>query len=253
MTKPRRSFAIRAVRGLTRLTGFKLARLGSSEFRAFTELFVPPYDRLVDWNSGLGDSAYVLYAMVRALRPEVITEIGSARGRSTCTLALACRQNGRGRVYAIDPQMRNLWTDGGTEGDNERFLRDRLRAYGLEDWCEVMRMTSAEAAARWSKPIDLLFIDGDHTFEGVQHDFNAFQPWLTNKALVVFHDTAWEYFKGDPWYRPDIGVPAYMHELQKAGYNSVTFAAMPGLTILHPRPGGFAFLPSINGSTQLAR
>jgi len=35
-----------------------------------------------------------------------------------------------------------------------------------------------------------------------------------------------------------------MAELQRAGYQSVTIDAPPGLTLLWPRPGGFDFLPA---------
>ena len=42
-------------------------------------------------------------------------------------------------------------------------------------------------------PIDLIFIDGDHNYEGVKRDWELFdtrtwQPF----GVVVFHDTAWE-------------------------------------------------------------
>ena len=45
------------------------------------------------------------------MHPETVVEIGSARGYSTYALALACQQNGRGKVYAIDPHEPNPWTD----------------------------------------------------------------------------------------------------------------------------------------------
>lgn len=227
---------------LLRRMGFKCLRWSSGEFRAFTELFIPPYEACAEWKSGLGTGVYVLYALVRTLVPDVVVEIGSARGKSTCALALACRHNRHGKVYAIDPHTVNGWSDWGTEGDTEQFLRNRLRDYGLEDWCEVIRATSAVAAKHWSKPIDLLFIDGDHSFDGVRHDFEAFRPYLTNHALVLFHDTTWEHHREHPAYREGIGVPRYMHELKQAGYQSITARGVPGLTILDSRPGGFAFL-----------
>ena len=113
-----------------RSAGFSLLRR-TSEYRAYTELFVSPYSTKVDWCSGLGDAVFTLYGLVRAQHPEVIVEIGSARGRSTCALALACRKNGDGRVYAIDPHTVNPWADIGTGGKTEAFLRDRLRDYRL--------------------------------------------------------------------------------------------------------------------------
>jgi predicted O-methyltransferase YrrM len=223
--------------------GLALLRASSPEFRAYTDIFVPRFERAADWQSGLRDSHYLLYAVARALRPGVVVEIGSARGKSTCTLALACSQNQHGMVYAIDPHEPNAWSDLGVTGDSYEFLRARLRAYSLGAWCRVIRATSAQAASDWSRPIDLLFVDGDHTYEGVKQDFEAFRPWLSPTAVVLFHDTTWEYYRSNPYYREDIGVPAYMAELQRAGYHSVTIDAAPGLTLLCPRPGGFDFLP----------
>ncbi|MCI0459362.1 MAG: class I SAM-dependent methyltransferase [Gemmataceae bacterium] len=224
--------------------GWKLLRSCSGEYQAFTHLFVPPYQDWVEWLSGLGRGVHLLYGLARALEPEVIVEIGSARGRSTCTLALACRQNGRGKVYAIDPHTINDWTDRGVEATSLQFLRTRLRADGLEPWCEVLVQESRAVARTWSKPIDLLFIDGDHSFEGVRADFEAFQPWLKESGFVVFHDTAWEYYKNHAGYRQDMGVPRYLETLRSAGYESITASTWPGITILCPRVGGFVFQPT---------
>jgi predicted O-methyltransferase YrrM len=244
----------KTLRGLVaqcvRRAGFALLRT-MSEFRALTEVFVPPYSGRVAWQSGLGDAVFVLYSLVRTQRPEVIVEIGSARGRSTCAFALACRQNGLGRVYAIDPHTINLWTEIGTGGATEAFLRARLREYHLEEWCEVITATSAEAAQGWTRRIDLLFIDGDHSFEGVRNDFEMFRPWLAPNALVVFHDTAWNYHtvrRGAPpgdlaEKLANMGVPRYLDALKREGYQSITLPVAPGLTILDPNPGGFIFCP----------
>ena len=38
------------------------------------------------------------------------------------------------------------------------------------------------------KKIDYLFIDGDHTYEGVKHDFETYTKLLNNHAIVAFHD-----------------------------------------------------------------
>ena len=162
-------------------------------------------------------------------------------------MALACRQNGLGQVFAVDPHQVNDWTDVGVGSSTEAFLRDRVSRYDFDDWCTIMRMTSEEAARHWHRNIDLLFIDGDHSLEGVRRDFELFQPWLSPQALVVFHDTAWEHQQ--PWAEqevaklfPDMGVPEYMATLQDQGFQSVTLLPAPGLTIMAPRRGGFPFL-----------
>jgi predicted O-methyltransferase YrrM len=232
--------------------GFALLRT-TSDYRAFTEVFVPPYSSNVDWQSGLGDAVFTLYGLVRTQHPAVIVEIGSARGRSTCALALACRRNGDGHVYAIDPHTFNPWTEIGTQASTEAFLRARLKDYSLEEWCDVIVATSADAAKTWTRQIDLLFVDGDHSFDGVRADFEMFRPWLAPSALVVFHDTAWNYHThGNEQSQPGdlkeklatMGVPTYMEMLKGEGYRSVTLPVPPGLTILDPKPGGFVFCPT---------
>lgn len=229
---------------LLRKACFGVVRATSAEFRSYTDIFYPAYAEKVDWKSGLQDSHFMLYATVRATRPHTILEIGSARGKSACAMALACRQNGRGMVYAIDPHQENAWTEVGVKGGSYEFLKQRLRAYDLTRWCQIIRATSQEAVRAWSKPIDILFIDGDHSYEGVKHDFEAFRPWLTPEALVLFHDSTWEYCRDNEYYRQDMGVPRYMAELQREGYHSATIAPPPGLTLLSPQPGGFNFVPS---------
>jgi hypothetical protein len=59
----------------------------------------------INFHSGLNDSANLLYGLVRSMKPEVCVEIGSGRGMSACYVGMALRQNGRGKLYAIDPHM----------------------------------------------------------------------------------------------------------------------------------------------------
>jgi predicted O-methyltransferase YrrM len=232
--------------GLLKRMGYGLLRLGSKRFRAKSDLFDDYYEERAGWKSGLENGGHLLYSLVRCLYPEVVVEIGSARGKSTCCLAQACKDNFKGKVYAIDPHMHNAWSDVGTTGDNERFLRSRLKQYDLNFYCEVIRATSTEAAKTWNRPIDLIFIDGDHTYEGVKADFELFQPWFTEKALVVFHDTTWDYatwveLKRTYQKTEELGVPIFLEEIRNSGYPSITFPALPGITIVDPHVGGYAF------------
>lgn len=231
----------------------KLLRDSSSEYRAFSDLFIPAYRKDVDWRSGLVVGHQVLYSLVRVLRPKTIVEIGSARGLSTCAMSLACRQNGSGKVFAIDPHDRNSWAEG--EGSSLDFLNARLRDYELTDWCNILQSYSTRAAEGWSQQIDLLFIDGDHTYEGVSQDFELFRHYLTDRSIVIFHDTLWEYQKEDPYYRTDMGVPRFLAKLKMDGYQSVTLFVPCGLTLLYPKVGGFDFVPqlAVNESCPLVR
>jgi predicted O-methyltransferase YrrM len=50
---------------------------------------------------------------------------------------------------------------------------------------------STDVARSFNKRIDLLFIDGDHSYEGVKEDVEAWFPKLNEKAVVIFHDIGW--------------------------------------------------------------
>jgi len=58
----------------------------------------------IEFNSGLGHSAGLLYALTRSIKPTTCVEIGSARGKSACYIGMALKENGFGRLFAIDPQ-----------------------------------------------------------------------------------------------------------------------------------------------------
>lgn len=239
--------------------GWTCLRAGSPHWRAWSDLFVAPYDQWMPWHSGLGDATHVMYALVRGLRPRVIVEVGTARGRSACAMALACRENGVGRVVAIDPHDSNNWNDTSTRGTTERFLRERVADYQLETFVDIRVATSVVVSPTWTEPIDLLFIDGDHTYKGVKEDFEGFRKHLSPHALVVFHDSAWEHEQ--PWeehqnYKThpfEMGVPRFLDELQRQGFQSITFPQTPGLTILDPNRNGFGFLAGLQAMASVPR
>ncbi len=223
---------------------YQLAQFGPGRLRAHLDLFVGRFSQNVLWNSGTGDGIFALYGLVRALRPDAVIEIGSARGRTACAMALACSQNAKGKVYAIDPHIQNDWSDKDSEESYDFFMR-RLRSYELEPWCEIIRKTSKEALATPpSIKADLVFIDGDHTYEGVKLDFELCKPLVSEHGLIVFHDSSWEHFRDSPFYREDLGVARFLDELRAQSYEGITLPAWPGLTILQAAPGGFPYLLS---------
>src|SRR5262249_45414617 len=144
-----------------------------------------------DFYSGLNDSAWMLHSMARSLKPDVCVEIGSARGRSACFIGLALAQNGRGKLFAIDPHTQTDWND--TQSDETLpIMQAHLESLDLTPYVEIVRKTSGEAAENWNRKIDLLFIDGDHSYEGVRRDWDLFSPHVSPFGVVVFHDTIWD-------------------------------------------------------------
>lgn len=196
--------------------------------------------------SGLGDSAWLLYGLVRALKPQIAVEIGSAQGKSACYIGAALKDNGGGKLVAIDPHCPTAWNDTGAV-DSFSTMQSNLRRARVQDFVEIRRQFSSQAAGGWELPIDFLFLDGDHTYEGVKRDWEAFSPFVTKSGIVVFHDTAWEFHRDNPCYRPDMGVPRFVEELRATGFPVVTSFRDFGLSLVQPVVGGVPFFPLTQG------
>jgi len=111
----------------------------------------------------------VLYALTRILQPEVIVEIGSSIGCSTSHLALACLRNGKGTVYAVDPNSR------------------------LEDLDPTLLphiVPVKQDVFLWTPPekVDFLFEDGSHEPGFTEEALRHFLPFLAPGAAILSHD-----------------------------------------------------------------
>lgn len=191
----------------------------------------------IDFRSGLGDSSYLLHGLVRSMKPNLCVEIGSARGRSACFIGLALKDNGRGKLIAIDPHKPTEWNDSDSV-DTISVIRDNIRYLGIEKQVEIRRQTSAEAAQGWADRIDLIFIDGDHSYEGVKRDWHLFSPHLAEFGVAVFHDTMWDQPPYQNQARTDMDVPRFLDELREDGYPVITLDQDYGVSLVQATRGG---------------
>jgi hypothetical protein len=185
----------------------------------------------------LGPSTWIEHApfamyLIDVLRPGVFVELGTFYGVSYCAFCQAVKELGAAtQCYGVDTWQGD--PHAGFFGDD--VLGD-LRAhhdplYG--GFSRLMRMTFDEAAGRFEDgSVDLLHIDGYHTYEAVSHDFETWLPRLSRRGVVLFHDIAER--------RPDFGVWRFWGEL-KERYPSyeVEFGHGLGLLAVGPeRPPG---------------
>ncbi len=151
-----------------------------------------------------------LLGLVRDLRPARLLEIGTGRGGTTF---LFSRVSAPGSVLVtVDLAMPAPF----------RLALPRLappggRIAALEGDSHA-EATAAAVREALGAPADFLFLDGDHTFEGVRRDFEAFSPLVRPGGLVAFHDIVPDHAqRGDtPTGRSTGGVPRFWAGLRAA-------------------------------------
>jgi predicted O-methyltransferase YrrM len=123
----------------------------------------------------------------------VIVEIGSYKGQSAAYLSTGSREGVS--IYLVD-----LWNRENLDLVSEsnqyavagkghfRALADRLRTLGVYHKITPLQGLSVYHGSHWDQPIDLLFIDGDHSYEGVCSDFMTWFPHVKKGGVVAFHD-----------------------------------------------------------------
>lgn len=127
-----------------------------------------------------------------------VVEIGSWQGRSSTFLARAVKESLNGNFYAIDHFGGNagkeeFYAINGSLSSLKDNFNDNLSRFGLIDTVNLLDMVNTEACEKIKgRKIRFLFIDGDHTKDGVKKDIELFFPQLEKGSIVVFDD----YFEG---------------------------------------------------------
>jgi len=123
-----------------------------------------------------------------AKRMESIVEVGSWKGRSTHALLSGCK----GKVTAVDTWLGspNEVRSPTVEVPDHDVYDEFIVNVGEFPNLEVKRMTSLEAAALFpDKSVDMVFIDGNHGYESVKADIEAWLPKA--KRILCGHDWHW--------------------------------------------------------------
>jgi len=162
--------------------------------------------------------------LINELHPKVFVELGTHTGNSYFTFCQAVHEAQTStKCYAVD-----TW-----QGDEHAGL------YGDEIWSNVniynrkhyhsysrlIKKKFDDAVHEFKDgTINLLHIDGLHTYEAVKHDFETWLPKLAPGAIVLFHDTNVR--------ERNFGVWKLWEELQLQYPNNIEFTHSHGLGVL---------------------
>ncbi|MCA8407161.1 glycosyltransferase [Burkholderia cenocepacia] len=153
------------------------------------ELFWEPR-RLVSPGAWAGHIATAFW-LVKAIQPRVLVELGTHSGNSYSAFCQAVSQYGLStRCFAVD-----TWQGDEHAGHYDEDVFESISTFNdlnYAGFSKLLRMMFDEARAYFpNRPhgeIDLLHIDGLHTYEAVKHDFDAWFDALSDRAVVLFHD-----------------------------------------------------------------
>jgi hypothetical protein len=130
-----------------------------------------------------------MFCVMKQLRPRIYVELGTHHGASFFAACQAIRK------FDIDcsPTAIDLWIGDEHAGKYDEsvyknftwLLQERYSGIG-----KVLRKDFNDAVADFGDgSIDLLHIDGLHTYEAVKNDYDTWLPKMSEKGVILFHDT----------------------------------------------------------------
>lgn len=117
---------------------------------------------------------------LRSMAKGVVVEIGTDVGNSTCALLLGVEEHG-GHVTSIDI---NPKCAGNFNHPQWTFINKSSQDIDIN------------AVPTWADHIDLLYVDGDHSYKAAKHDIEYFGKLVTRGGLILVHDVEHPQFPG---------------------------------------------------------
>lgn len=158
------------------------------------------YETLPGW-AAFGDLYTVVVEKAKGNGKEVFVEVGSWLGRSAALMGVEIINSGKDIGFiCVDP-----WTDGGPDLKDTKYYKELRRPVydmfleNIEPVSRLMgkrfatfRMPSVEAAAKFDDAsVDFIMLDGDHSYEGIHADIEAWLPKMKPRGIMAGDDYLW--------------------------------------------------------------
>jgi hypothetical protein len=122
--------------------------------------------------------------LVHEMQPDQVVDLGVDYGYSTFVFASALRENGKGIVTGID-----LFVGDGMTGMRSTYAQviNNINVFSFNN-VEIIKGDFYTESQQWNRSIDILHIDGYHSYEAVLNDFTNWSPFVKEDGIIVFHD-----------------------------------------------------------------
>ncbi len=127
--------------------------------------------------------------LMEKVKPKIFVELGTHYGNSYFMFCQAAKQESINvKCHAVD-----TWQGEEHAGHYNEDVFNYVKKHNDDNYnnfSTLLRMTFDEALNNFSNgSIDILHIDGLHTYEAVKHDFETWLPKMAQNGIVLFHDT----------------------------------------------------------------
>ena len=153
----------------------------------YKSMFLEPL-RIVEPISWIKHIPFAFF-IIELLKPKIVVELGVHTGNSFSAFCQAVKNlNIKASCYGVDTFKGDPHAGVYDESVYIDINNHITENYG--DFAQLMRMTFDEALEYFSDgSIDLLHIDGYHTYEAVKHDFESWLPKMSDRGVILLHDT----------------------------------------------------------------
>jgi cephalosporin hydroxylase len=126
------------------------------------------------------------FTLVAALEPGIIVELGVQSGNSFAAFCQGVSMAGCATsCFGVD-----AWEPRFASSKSMMLGLQRFLDKGYGEFSSLIHAEFSQAANLFRpKSIDLLHIDGNHSTESAQRDFDTYEPLLSDRSVVLFHDT----------------------------------------------------------------
>lgn len=156
-----------------------------------------PYASIDGWLTV--DEAITLFELAKNLPDDAprAVEIGSWQGKSTVCIAQGLRDKPGAQLTCIDPfdasgddESKDAYDGRKNELDGplRRAFEDNLQGSGVRDLVDVCVGFSHDHVDTVDDSLDLVFLDGDHSFEAIKRDFEDWSPKVKPGGILAMHD-----------------------------------------------------------------
>jgi len=139
--------------------------------------------------------------LVLETKPDTIVEIGCFGARSTIAMALALRENGKGKIYTIDPWKKEAALEGENQANQEWWQKvdlhdihkkamESIWRNGLDEYVIPIR-TYSHFIGSIFESIQIAVIDGNHSEVASCRDVEKYLPLVCIGGSVWFDDSNW--------------------------------------------------------------